>query len=166
MGVGHRHMCARWRSTAAIAAVVTASTICYKEGGGVGVRGIYHTRDRGARGQALRYTGPKYPWRKRWCVTILFRSMEYNRGYLPSVSFSPPGLWAGVTIRAREGGPFRVPSPAGGFFTAALTGGSGGVANRRIRPFCAGRCDRAEGVAEPLCAVRGAAGRFQEVTKA
>ena len=34
MGAGHRPMCARWRSTAAIAAVVTASTICLKEGGG------------------------------------------------------------------------------------------------------------------------------------
>ena len=59
----------------------------------------------------------------------MFRSMEYNRGYLPSVSFSPSGVRAGVTIRAGEGGPFRVPSAAGGFFTAALTGGGGGVAS-------------------------------------
>ena len=41
MGTGHRPMCARWRSTAAIAAAVTASTIWCKEGGGVSVRGIY-----------------------------------------------------------------------------------------------------------------------------
>ena len=68
--------------------------------GGVGVGGIYHTRVRDARGQALRYTGPKYSWRKRWCVAIMFRSMEYNRGYLPSVSFSPSGVQAGVTILA------------------------------------------------------------------
>ena len=32
-GAGHRPMCARWRSTAAIAAAVTASTIWFKEGG-------------------------------------------------------------------------------------------------------------------------------------
>ena len=30
---GYRPMCARWRSTAAIAAAVTASTICCREGG-------------------------------------------------------------------------------------------------------------------------------------
>ena len=99
-GAGHRPMCARWWSTAAIAAAVTASTIRFKEGGGVGVGGIYHTRVRDARGKALRYTGPKYSWRKRWCVAIMFRSMEYNRGYLPSVSFSPSGVRAGVTIRS------------------------------------------------------------------
>ena len=29
----YRPMCARWRSTAAIAAAVTASTICCREGG-------------------------------------------------------------------------------------------------------------------------------------
>ena len=34
MGAGHQPMCARWRSTAAIAAAVTASTIWFKEGGG------------------------------------------------------------------------------------------------------------------------------------
>ena len=33
-GAGHRPMCARWRSTAAIAATVTASTIWCREGGG------------------------------------------------------------------------------------------------------------------------------------
>ena len=32
VGAGHKPMCARWRSTAAIAAAVTASTICLKEG--------------------------------------------------------------------------------------------------------------------------------------
>ena len=32
-GRGFRPMCARWRSTAAIAAAVTASTICCREGG-------------------------------------------------------------------------------------------------------------------------------------
>ena len=159
MGAGHRPMCARWRSTAAISAAVTASTIRFKEGG-VGVRGIYHTRDRGARGQALRYTGPKYSWRKRWCVTIIFRSMEYNRGNLPSVSFSPSGVRAGVTIRAGEGGPFSVPSAAGGFFTAALTGGGGGVASGRIRPIGVVRLDLAECVEEPLGAVGGVARRF------
>ena len=31
---GHRPMCARWRSTAAIAVAVTAATIWFKEGGG------------------------------------------------------------------------------------------------------------------------------------
>ena len=31
---GYKPMCARWRSTAAIAAAVTASTICCREGGG------------------------------------------------------------------------------------------------------------------------------------
>ena len=30
---GYRPMCARWRSTAAIAAAMTASTMCCKEGG-------------------------------------------------------------------------------------------------------------------------------------
>ena len=30
---GYRPMCARWQSTAAIAAAVTASTICCREGG-------------------------------------------------------------------------------------------------------------------------------------
>ena len=129
MGAGHNPMCARWRSTVAIAAAVTASTIWFKEGGGVGGRGIYRTRDRAARGQALCCTGAKFSWRERSCVTIKFRSMEYNRGYLPSVSFSPSGVRAGVAVRAREGGPFRVPSAAGGFFTAALTGGCGGVAS-------------------------------------
>ena len=68
-------------------------------GGGVGVEGIYHARVRDARGQALRYAGPKYSWRKRWCVAIMFRSMEYKMGYLPSVSSSPSGVRAGVTIR-------------------------------------------------------------------
>ena len=34
LGTGHRLMCARWRSTAVIAAAVTASTIWFKEGGG------------------------------------------------------------------------------------------------------------------------------------
>ena len=34
MGTGHRPVCARWPSTAAIAAAVTASTIWFKEGGG------------------------------------------------------------------------------------------------------------------------------------
>ena len=33
-GAGHRPMCARWRSTAAIAAAVTASTSWCREGGG------------------------------------------------------------------------------------------------------------------------------------
>ena len=92
--------------------------------------------------------------------------MEYNGGYLPSVSFSPSGVWAGVAIRAREGSPFRVPSAAGGFFTAALTGGSGGVAGRRLRPIGAYHLDLAEGVAEPLFAVGGATSRFQEVMEA
>ena len=32
-GSGYRPMCARWRSTADIAAEVTASTICCREGG-------------------------------------------------------------------------------------------------------------------------------------
>ena len=101
MGTGHRLMCARGRSTAAIAATVTASTIWCKEGGGgVSVRGIYHTGVRGARGQALRYAGPKYSWRKRWCVNFMFRSMEYNKGYLPSVLSSSLGARAGVAIPA------------------------------------------------------------------
>ena len=68
--------------------------------GGVGFGGIYHARVRGARGQALRCAGPKYPWRKRWCVVIMFRSMEYKREYLPSVSSSPAGVRAGATIQA------------------------------------------------------------------
>ena len=33
-GAGHRPMCARWRSTAAIATTVSASPIWFKEGGG------------------------------------------------------------------------------------------------------------------------------------
>ena len=73
---------------------------------------------------------------------------------------------AGVAIRAREGGPFRVPSAAGGFFTATLTGGGGGVASGRLRPIGAVRLDFAEYVAEPLCAVGSFARRFQEVTEA
>ena len=93
----------------------------------------------------------------------MFRSMEYNRGYLPSVSMSPSGVRAGVAIRAREGGPFRVPSAAGRFFTGALAGGGGGVASGRLRSI---RLDLAECVAEPLCAVGGVASRFQEVTEA
>ena len=32
VGAGHKPMCARWLSTAAIAAAVTASTTCLKEG--------------------------------------------------------------------------------------------------------------------------------------
>ena len=134
--------------------------------GGVGVGGIYHSRVRGARGEALRYAGPKYSWRKRWCVAIMFRSMEHKRGYLPSISSSPSGVRAGVAIRAGEGGPLSVSSAAGMFFTAVRTGGGGGVASRRIRLIGAVCRDRAEGVAEPLCAVGGATGRFQEVTEA
>ena len=91
--------------------------------------------------------------------------MKYNRGYLPSVSFSPSGVRAGVAIRAREGSPFRVPSATGGFFTAALTGGGGGVAGGRLRPIGAVHLDLAEGVAEPLSAVGGVTSRVQEVTE-
>ena len=48
--------------------------------------------------------------------------MEYNRSYLPSVSFSPPGMRCRVAIRAGEGGPFGVPAATGGFLAAALAG--------------------------------------------
>ena len=88
-----------------------------------------------------------------------------NKGYLPSVPSSPSGVQAGVTIRAREGGPFSVPLAAGRFVAAALSG-CGGVAGRRTRLIGAVRRDCAEGIAEPLCAVGGATGRFQEVTEA
>ena len=84
---------------------------------------------------------------------------------LPSVPSSPSGVPAGLTIRDREGGPFSVHSAAGRFVAAALSG-CGGVASRRIRLIGAVRRDCAEGVAEPLCAVGGATGRFQEVTEA
>ena len=73
---------------------------------------------------------------------------------------------SGVAIRAREGGPFRVPSAAGGFVTAALTGCSRRVAGRRFRPIGAVHLDLAKGVAEPLVAVGDATSRFQEVTEA
>ena len=86
-------------------------------------------------------------------------------GYLPSVPSSPSEVRAGVTIRDREGGPFSVPSAAGRFVAAALSG-CGGVAVRRIRLIGTVPCDCAEGVAEPLCAVGGATGRLQEVTEA
>ena len=49
--------------------------------------------------------------------------MKYNRGYLPSIAFRPPGVRRGVAIRAREGCPFGVPSATGGFLAAALAGG-------------------------------------------
>ena len=48
----------------------------------------------------------------------------------------------------------------------ALTSGGGGVSSRGIRPIGAVRLDRAEGIAEPLCAVGGVTSRFQEVTQA
>ena len=92
--------------------------------------------------------------------------MEYSGGYLPSVSFRPSSVRAGVAVRARESGPFRVPTATGGFFPAALTGGGRGVARGRLRPIRAVHLDLAEGVAEPLCAVGGGTSRFQEVTEA
>ena len=96
----------------------------------------------------------------------MFHSIEYKRGYLPSVLSSPSRVRAGVTIRAWEGGPFSVPSAVGGFFTAALIGGGGRVASRGVRSVGVVRLDCAEGVAESLCAVGGATSRFQEVTEA
>ena len=79
--------------------------------------------DIGARGGRRCVTRPKNSRRKRWCITISFRSMEYNRGYLPSIAFRPPGVRRRVAIRAREGCPFGVPSATGGFLVAALAGG-------------------------------------------
>ena len=159
-------MCARWRSTAAIAAAVTASTIWFKEGEGIGAGGIYLARGEGARGQALRYTGPKYSRRKRWCIAIvMLRSIKYKRGCLPPVSFSPWGVQTGVTVRAREGGPFSVPSAAVTVVVAALSG-CGGVVSGRIRLIGAVRRNCAEGFAEPSRGIWGATGRFQEVTEA
>ena len=87
-------------------------------------RVMYGTGYRSARGQTLCYTWPKYSRWKRWCITIRFRSMEYNRGYLPSVAFRPPGVRRGVAIRAREGCPFGVPAATGGFLAAAVAGRS------------------------------------------
>ena len=84
---------------------------------------MYGTGYRSARGQALCYTWPKNSRRERWCITISFRSMEYNRGYLPSIAFRSPGVRRRVAIRAREGWPFGVPSATGGFLAAALAGG-------------------------------------------
>ena len=43
VGAIHKPKRSRWRSTAAIAAAVTASTICLREGAEVGVRAMYGT---------------------------------------------------------------------------------------------------------------------------
>ena len=72
-----------------------------QRGGGIGAGGIYNARVGGARGQALRYAGPKYSRRKRWCIAIIMlRSMEYIRGYLSFVSSCASGVLAGVTIQS------------------------------------------------------------------
>ena len=133
VGAIHKPKRSRWRSTAAIAAAVTASTICLREGAEAAsepctvldIAKSCTVLDIGAReGRRCVTRGwPKNSRWKRWCITISFRSMEYNRGYLPSIAFRPPGVRRGVAIRAREGCPFGVPSATGGFLAAALAGG-------------------------------------------
>ena len=140
-----------------------------QRGGWIGAGGIYHARVCGARGQALRSASSKYSRRERWCIAIIMlRSVEYIGGDLPSVSPLASGVLAGVTIRcASEGGPFGVPTAARRVFAAAPSGGGGGVAGREISlirtVFHSGV---AEGFTEPLRAVGGTTGRFQEVTEA
>ena len=98
----------------------------------------------------------------------MLHSMEYIRGYLPSVSSCAPGVLARVTIRsAREGGPFGVPMAARRVFVAALSGCGGGVAGRRISlTRTVFRSGFAEGLTEPLRAVGGATGHFEGATEA
>ena len=120
VGSIHKPKRSRWRST-------ECGRDClnhlFEGGGGGGVKAMYGTGYRSARGQALCYTWPKNSRRKRWCIAIRVRSMEYNRGYLPSIAFRPPGVRRRVAIRAREGCPFGVPSATGGFLAAVLAGG-------------------------------------------
>ena len=101
--------------------------------GRIGAGGNFHARVCCARGQALRFAGPKYSRWERWCVaTTTLRSVKYARGYLPSVksiSFCASGVLAGVAARrSGKGGPFGVPSTARRVFAATLSGGGGVVA--------------------------------------
>ena len=136
---GYRPMCARWRSTAAIAAAVTASML--QRGGQIGAGGIFCASCCYARRQALlMFAAPRYRWRKRWCIAIIMlRSMKYARGYLPSVesiSSCASGVLMGIAIRSpRRGGPFGIPSTARNFFAATLSDGGGGVAGGRFGPI-------------------------------
>ena len=135
-----------------------------QRGGQIGAGVIFHARVCGARGQALRYAGPKYSWRERWCIaTITLRSVKYVRGYLPSVksvSSCASGVLAGVAIRGSgRGGPLGVPSAARRVFAATLSGGGGGVAGGRVSPIKTGFCSGvAEGLTDPFCAGWGATG--------
>ena len=79
------------------------------------------------------FAAPRYPWWKRWRVSIIMcRSVKYARGYLPfveSISSCASEVLTGVAIRSPgKGGPFRIPSTARRFFSATLSCGGGGVA--------------------------------------
>ena len=113
---GYRPMCARWRSTVASAAAVTASTICCREGGGSAPE-AFTTLEFVAHGGRRWVTRGLNIRGGNGGVLLPFtlRSVKYIRGYLPSVSSYASGMLAGVTIRcAIEGGRLAFPRPLEG----------------------------------------------------
>ena len=135
----YRPMCARWRSTAAIAAAVTASTICCREGGesapGVSSMLVFATR-----GGTCRLSSRSRPGR-RGC-------------WLESLSEVPGGVARLAFPRPREGSSRR------------LSGGGGGVAGGRFGPIRTGwSCGVTECLADPSCAVWSAIGSLQKVAE-